>query len=762
MLEGLREEFEKIGLEEHLCCNYQSKKERNVAVVSFFSAGIKNNEKCLFVMDESTEEEVVRAFERAGVDVKEYLRTRQLELLKFEEMYLKDGYFDPDRILERIRGAVKAAIKDGYRGLRFAVEVSCSLRKLPDCERLIEYETKINKLLSQSRISALCLYNERKFPPKTLIDVFYTHPKVILHGSVYDNPEFLRPEDFLAKGEVTQAIYERVKETVIERIKLEKKHKLAQEQTKRDQEYLQLLINRMPIGLIVLDRDFKVRTWNPAATKILGFTPEETLGKHPYNFLVPKEVQPRTDEIWRRLLAGDLTAHSINENITKDGRRIVCEWMNTPLRGPDGGILGVLSMFQDITERQRAEEALRSSEERYRTLVETMNEGLGYLDENGVILHVNQKYCEMVGYSRDEIIGRRLTDFLDDENRKIFEENFKKALRGERCVYELVRLRKDGGKVYTLTSTAPMIIDGKIKGTFAVITDITRLKKIESSLRESELKYSTIVEKGPEGVVIIQDGIIKFVNRRLSEITGIKVEEYLGNSYLNFIAPEYQELAAERYTKRMSGVKVPDRYEIELIGRDGRRIPFEIIATVIDYEGRPADMVILRDITERKNMEKKAREMIYALYGISIGECYLVPSIDMAVRIFVQLVIHDVPGLCISREKPENLIQKGVPEDKILVLSSVPVKGFESIDGLQEVSMKISDFIQKNLRSVVLLGGLEYLISRSGFDAVYRFLQEKRFSFMEASANLLIPLDLNTLSEKERAQLTAEIKLLGR
>ncbi|MEM3598417.1 MAG: PAS domain S-box protein, partial [Candidatus Hadarchaeum sp.] len=201
-----------------------------------------------------------------------------------------------------------------------------------------------------------------------------------------------------------------------------------------------------------------------------------------------------------------------------------------------------------------------------------------------------------------------VADFLDDENRKIFEENFKKALRGERCVYELVRLRKDGGKVYTLTSSAPLLIEGKVKGTFAVITDITDLKRTESKLRESELKYSTIVEKGPEGVVIIQDGIIKFVNRRLSEITGIKVEEYLGSSYLNFIAPEYQELAAERYTKRMSGVKVPDRYEIELIGRDGRHIPFEIIATVIDYEGRPADMVILRDITERRKADQMLRE----------------------------------------------------------------------------------------------------------------------------------------------------------
>jgi PAS domain S-box-containing protein len=139
------------------------------------------------------------------------------------------------------------------------------------------------------------------------------------------------------------------------------KHKKAEQREKHLQEYLQLQIDRMPIALIVWDSDFRVQTWNPAAEKIFGFTVEETRGKHPYGLIVPKQAQPHVDNIWRRLLEGDATAHSTNENITKEGATIICDWSNTPLKRADGSVIGVLSMVQDITERKQAEEQIKAS-----------------------------------------------------------------------------------------------------------------------------------------------------------------------------------------------------------------------------------------------------------------------------------------------------------------------------------------------------------------------------------------------------------------
>ncbi len=133
---------------------------------------------------------------------------------------------------------------------------------------------------------------------------------------------------------------------------------------------LQLQFTRMPIGCIVWSADFRVIDWNPAAEAIFGFRASEMLGQHPYGLIVPRDAQPHVDEIWRRLLEGDATAHSTNENLTKDGRVIICSWTNTPLKESDGRVLGALSMVQDVTERKRAEEELRRLNENLERRVE--------------------------------------------------------------------------------------------------------------------------------------------------------------------------------------------------------------------------------------------------------------------------------------------------------------------------------------------------------------------------------------------------------
>jgi PAS domain S-box-containing protein len=139
--------------------------------------------------------------------------------------------------------------------------------------------------------------------------------------------------------------------------------KQAEEALKDREALLQLQFNRMPIGCITWDVNFLVISWNPAAEKIFGFTLEDAKGKHPYELIVPQDAQPHVDTIWQRLLEGDITAHSENENITKNGNFITCYWVNTPLKKPDGTIIGVISMVQDITDRKKAEESLKKSEE---------------------------------------------------------------------------------------------------------------------------------------------------------------------------------------------------------------------------------------------------------------------------------------------------------------------------------------------------------------------------------------------------------------
>jgi PAS domain S-box-containing protein len=101
--------------------------------------------------------------------------------------------------------------------------------------------------------------------------------------------------------------------------------KHAEESLRKSEARFQLQISRMPIAHILWNSQFQVLSWNPAAERMFGYTEPEALGKHPYDLIVSRAVQPQVDDIWRRLLQGDTTAHSVNANLTKEGRTITCQ-----------------------------------------------------------------------------------------------------------------------------------------------------------------------------------------------------------------------------------------------------------------------------------------------------------------------------------------------------------------------------------------------------------------------------------------------------
>ncbi len=144
--------------------------------------------------------------------------------------------------------------------------------------------------------------------------------------------------------------------------------KNAAENLREVNERLSLLINRMPLGCILWSLDFTVNMWNPAAEAIFGFSEAEMLGKSSYGTIVPEDVRPVLEPLWARMIIGDNSAHSLNDNVTKDGKIIACEWSNTPMNDGAGEIIGVISMVQDISERKAAESEL----EKYRTHLEEL------------------------------------------------------------------------------------------------------------------------------------------------------------------------------------------------------------------------------------------------------------------------------------------------------------------------------------------------------------------------------------------------------
>ncbi|MEP0860510.1 MAG: PAS domain S-box protein [Ignavibacterium sp.] len=131
---------------------------------------------------------------------------------------------------------------------------------------------------------------------------------------------------------------------------------------------LQLHLERIPLAYLIIDKDFKIKFFNPEAEKVFGYTNKEVKGKDPYEFLIPESSKPLVEEKRKRWMMGDMNANGINENITKDGRIILCEWYNTPILDEDGNLVEVISMGIDVTEREKSKEELINSEQKLRAL----------------------------------------------------------------------------------------------------------------------------------------------------------------------------------------------------------------------------------------------------------------------------------------------------------------------------------------------------------------------------------------------------------
>jgi PAS domain S-box-containing protein len=209
----------------------------------------------------------------------------------------------------------------------------------------------------------------------------------------------------------------------------------------------------------------------------------------------------------------------------------------------DGKVVGIRSTATDITERKLVEEALRESEERFRTLVETMRDGLGVQDENGLITYVNERACELSGYSREELIGRPAMELIDEPDREIFAEEFSRRQRGEAHSYEVKWIGKGGRKIAAIVSSAPIVdAEGKFEGSFAVITDITARKRSEEALRESEERYRAVVDTQTDLVCrFLPDGTLTFVNEAICRFLGRKREEIIGQSFYQYVHPDDRE-----------------------------------------------------------------------------------------------------------------------------------------------------------------------------------------------------------------------------
>lgn len=208
---------------------------------------------------------------------------------------------------------------------------------------------------------------------------------------------------------------------------------------------------------------------------------------------------------------------------------------------------------------------------------------------------------------KEDVIGQRINDVFPFLSDRVIDEYNQVFSTGKPLVTEEHTKIRDEEFV-TETRKIPIIVEERVTRVVTVIKNITEYKQIMTTLQESEEKYRNLVERADDGIAIVQDSLIKFVNPKLVKITGYLAEELYDTPFRNFIHPEALSVVVDRYEQRMAGKSVPPIYETKLLLKNDRVLEVEINAALITYQGKPADLAIIRDISERKRAEQAIRE----------------------------------------------------------------------------------------------------------------------------------------------------------
>lgn len=263
---------------------------------------------------------------------------------------------------------------------------------------------------------------------------------------------------------------------------------------------LRFHVENSPLAVIEFNNEFKVQHWSKQAENIFGWQAEEVLNKHLDDWqFVFEEDNPLVQQHMKRLLDGSKPyIIGKNRNYTKNGSVINCEWYNSALLNQSGELVSVLSFALDVTERTRTEQALKESEARYRTLIETSPDAIGVCDLQGKLLFSNRQVALLHGYENEtEILGLNVLELIATQDRLLAKHNLQEILTQESVTdIEYTMLKKDGSRFPGEVSASLMQdTQGNPKSIIALVRDITKRKLAEEALKKAKEELEVRVQE---------------------------------------------------------------------------------------------------------------------------------------------------------------------------------------------------------------------------------------------------------------------------
>jgi PAS domain S-box-containing protein len=362
-----------------------------------------------------------------------------------------------------------------------------------------------------------------------------------------------------------------------------------------------LHVEKTPLAVIEWNSAFEVMEWNPMAEKIFGYSKKEAMGRHPVNLIVRENLRTKIVETWERLLDQKGGTRSTNENQTKKGETIYCEWYNTPLFDKNGKIVRVTSLAQNITERIIAEKELRLT----KYSIDNSSNAAFWIKQNGHIRYANKTTSLLTGYSYQELMVSYVWDLDLSFSPVTFNTDWQELEKKGRHTFESNCTNKNGRQIPVEVTTNLHDFEGE-KYIFAYMLDIT--ERIKSEMERTQLV--SVIEQSSDNIVITDlKGDIEYVNPAFERNTGYSRGEVHGKNPRILKSGKYND---DFYRNLWETITRGEIWTGKIINKrkDEKLIEeFATIFPVLASSGEIKNYVaVKRDMTEQNKLENQLNQ----------------------------------------------------------------------------------------------------------------------------------------------------------